>query len=263
MYSVFPNTIINIDMKRVLLVSLMVLFIVSIIWGDVAEIPVFTYHTHAPFIIGDQKGLSYDLADYLNVHSNGKYLFRVMPMSRARVDKMLKQEEAGIIPWVNPAWFQDLEEINYMWTHGILMEDGNAVVSNNQTKLDYDGPRSILNLRFGGIRGHNYEDINDLVDAGEIIRVDAVNHIDNLRKLTKNRIDFTIVPLTGAQFLIETNNLSEDLFISAKLHSTYSRRIIISDRNSDLLEFLEPLIQNMSSDPSWQIILSDYKQCAE
>ena len=226
---------------------------------DSAEIPVYTYHTHAPFIISNMKGLSYDLAAYLAQKSGGKYNFTVIPMSRARVDKMINQNDKGIVPWVNPAWFQDKDETKYMWTDSVLMKDGNTVISNSENKINYRGPDSVLNLRFGGVRNHHYTGIDDYVDSGRIKRYDADNHIDNFRKLVKKRIDFTITPLTGALFLIKTNKLEEDLYISDELHSVYKRRIIISDRNIDMKSFLEESVGNMNSDPDWIKITEEYE----
>lgn len=240
---------------------LLLLFLINFnfLWAQTEKIPIYTYHTHAPFIIAAEKGLSYDLAEYLNAYSNGIYFFEVIPMSRARVDKMLKQEETGIIPWVNSAWFNDINKTKYMWTDTVLIEDGNAVISNMKFKLEYDSPESFRGLVFGGIRGHQYVDIDDAVERGIIQRVDLGNHIDNFKKIIKDRIDFTIMPLTGAQFIIKSNNMENDLYISEELHSSYVRQIIIPDRNQTLKEFMERVSLKMISDPYWQNTLIKYK----
>ena len=237
---------------------ILILFINSVLWGEPQEIPIFTYHTHAPFIIGEQIGLSYDLAEYLNELAGENYNFTVLPMPRARVDKMLYQNEEGIIPWVNPGWFSDIEESDMMWTDGILMEDGNAVLSNVNTTIEYTGPESVEGMKFGGVRGHHYVNIDTLVDQGEIIRIDADNHIDNIRKLTKNRIDFTITPYWGALFLLKSNNMEDEIHISSEMHSRYNRRVIITHQSREMKEFLELVIQKMKTDPMWNTVMSKY-----
>lgn len=238
---------------------ILVIINASVLLAQTVKIPIYTYHTHAPFIIAAGKGLSYDLAEYLNTDSEGIYYFEVIPMSRARVDKMLVQEETGIIPWVNSAWFNDTDKTKYMWTDTVLLEDGNAVVSSKKSQIEYYGPESVRGLTFGGIRGHLYVDIDDEIEKGKIQRVDLGNHIDNFRKIIKGRIDFTIMPLTGAQFIIKSNNMENDLYISENLHSSYVRQIIIPDRNQTLKDFMERVSLNMTTDLNWQNTLHKYK----
>lgn len=250
--------IVKVKIKMIFCLFFILLTNISL-WAETNEIPIYTYHTHAPFIIANKKGLSYDLADYLSVQSGGKYRFNVIPMSRARVNKMLEQKEEGIIPWINPAWFSDQDKNRYLWTDAILMEDGNSVISRESKDWEYNGPDSVTDFKFGGIRGHQYVDIDDLVEKEIIVRVDAENHIDNFRKLTKDRIDFTITPTTGALYLLKVNNLLEDLFISPYAHSTYTRECIIADESQEMKAFLDTAILKMRNDPIWQDILSAYK----
>lgn len=238
---------------------LLILINASSLWAQTIKIPIFTYHTHAPFIIAAEEGLSYELAEYLNTHSQGLYFFEVIPMSRSRVNKMLEQEETGIIPWVNSAWFNDINKTKYMWTDTVLIEDGNAVISSKKIQWEYNGIKSVLGLTFGGIRGHQYVDIDDEIKKGNLQKVNLGAHIDNFRKIIKGRIDFTIMPLTGAKYIIKSNNMENDLYISEKMHSTYIRQIIIPDKNQTLKDFMERVSLKMATDDNWQNILNKYK----
>lgn len=223
------------------------------------EVSLFTYHTHAPFILDDGKGLSYDLAEFLTNNSRGLYEFSVQPMSRSRVDKMVRQREYGIVPWVNPVWFEDPGELIYNWPAIVLMEDGNAVISHRRLGLEYDGAASVRSLRFGGVRGHHYVLLDEMADEGELRRYDAENHLDNLRKILKGRIDFTVSPKTGAEYLIKEYELKDQLYISANLHSSYQRRILVTVDDDELEGFLVDLFLQKDSLEEWARLIQKYR----
>lgn len=216
------------------------------------EIPVYTYHTHPPFIINTGRGLSYDLAAYLSDNSRGRFQFIVKPMSRPRVNKMLAESNTGIIPWVNPSWFKDKQEKKYQWVKASLMEDGNSVISHQKNKVFYDGPSSLDGLTFGGVRGHVYAGIDDhSKTTNNIHRVNAGKHIHNFRKLIKRRIDVTITPKSGAEYLIQKEGFQDQLFISPKLHSQYTRRVMILNEQAEVLTYINTLLEQMVTDPQW------------
>ncbi len=243
--------------KQTLAVSVLFFTLLSL-FGESEYIPLLSYHTHVPFYIEAGEGLSYDLARYLTAASHGKYRFTLMPMSRSRVDKMLEENETGVVPWVNPVWFNDTEELRFLWTRETLFSDQNAVISSRTRMLEYTGPQAVKGLVFGGVRGHRYQDIDQMVEEGSVTRMDAENHIDNFRKLEKGRIDFTITPYCGAEYLIRTHQMEEALYISRYPHSTYTRRCLISGGNQDLEEFMETALSEMKTDPSWLKILEKY-----
>lgn len=219
-------------------------------------IPLYTYHTHPPFIIETGRGLSYDLAAYLSGKSNGYFRFFVKPMSRPRVNKMIAESKKGIVPWVNPVWFKDKQEKKYMWSKGSLMEDGNALISHQKRKIVYDGPPSLDGLIFGGVRAHVYTGLDDYIKGtGLLHRVDAENHLDNFRKLIKQRIDATITPRSGAEYLIKKEGFQGQLFISPKPHSIYKRRVIIINRLAEMRTFVDAALK----DPQWIEILKRYQ----
>ncbi len=229
------------------------------LFASTTEVPLFTYHTHAPFIVASHQGLTYDLAEYLSKKSHGRYQFVVKPMSRTRVNKILKQGEAGIVPWVNPAWFNDVAETKFLWSKSILMQDSNVLLSHIERKIDYRGRESVSGLTFGGVRGHRYQGIDDWVQQKALSRIDTETHISNYRKLMRKRIDFTITPLTGALYLLKQHGLQDQIFISPNHHSTYERRLIVSDKNIEIKAYIEKTLAQMSADPTWGKLLNKYK----
>lgn len=224
--------------------------------AEAAEtIPVFTYHTHPPFLVEEDRGLTRELATYLTEASEGRYRFEVRPLSRPGVDKMLAEHDSGIVPWVNPVWFKDREETRHLWTRHALMEDGNAVVSHRSRPVDYTGPEAMKGMTLGGLRGHRYEDIDDYIrTTGELKRTNANNLIDNIRKLQRHRIDVAIMPLTAARYFIWENRAEKELYISPTPHTWYERRLIVINHRRDIADFLERALAR----PAWARIVSPY-----
>ncbi len=224
------------------------------------QIFLYTYHTHPPFLIGDNVGLSYDLASYLTHKAKGQYSFTVKAMSRPRLNKTIAEAKSGVVPWVNPVWFKDMKEEKYLWTKGVFMEDGNDIISHQENKIVYEGPESIKGMLFGGLHGHAYQGIDDYIkDTKQAVRVNAENHIDNFRKLAKRRIDVTVMPSSGAAFYLKQEKFSDKLYISPKPHSRFQRRAIIINNRSDILEYLEGVLDVKNNDQEWRKMIEKYK----
>lgn len=224
------------------------------------QIGLYTYHTHAPFIIDQKTGLSYDLAAYLSQKSNGRYVFKVVPMSRPRLNKMLEQGGDFLVPWVNPAWFKDRAERKYLWSRSVLMADANGIVSHKRLPITYLGPASLSGLVFGGIRGHNYTGIDDFIAASEASRrVDSDNHLTNFRKLMKGRIQVTLTPESAARYLIGEHGFGEELFLSPSPHSRYRRGLLSPKGNAAVMAYIDGLSAEFGNDPEWSRIRGRYR----
>ncbi len=225
--------------------------------ADAEQILLYSYHTHPPFITAPGEGLSYQFADELTRQSRGRYRFEVKPMSRSRINKMLRERRHGVVPWVNPVWFKDSQETRYTWGAQILMNDANTVVSHRSKQIDFRGSDSLTRLKLGGIRDHVYKGINYQKD--QITRVDAANHIDNIRKLSKQRIDVTIMPESAARYLLSLEGLKQQLYLSPTPHSVYQRRLLITHGDPQLRDELDQMVAAIWRTPRWQEIMSSYR----
>lgn len=225
------------------------------------EIPLYTYHTHPPFIIDSNTGLSQDLANYLSVEFAGKYTFVVVPMSRIAVDREIEMNNGiGLVPWVSPAFFNDEDEEKYTWLKNALMKDGNAIISHQDLSLTYNGPNSLRGMVFGGITGHHYSGIDSFIKKDEKTRrVDAANHKDNFQKIIDKTINVTLTPLSGAEYIINKEGYENELYISPKLHSVFMRRMIISGDHSDLSNTINKKLELLFEDKKWKSILKSYR----
>ena len=69
-------------------------------------VTIYTYHNHPPFVVEAGRGLSYELADYLNRKAKGSATFKIEVVTRAQLDKLLAApdfqgvvaERAGLTP---------------------------------------------------------------------------------------------------------------------------------------------------------------------
>jgi ABC-type amino acid transport substrate-binding protein len=224
------------------------------------RVAVYTYHTHPPFITGEQEGLTFDLAKYLSEKSAGRFDFQAVSVSRPRLNERIEKPDAMIVPWVNPAWFKDVEETRYHWSERPLMEDANGIISHSDRGLIYEDPSSLAGLLFGGIRGHIYTGIDDFIRNSETTRrVDADNHLANFKKLTKGRIDVTLTPESAARYLIKEHSFSEELYLSPKPHSRYSRRMMVPNGRSDIMAFINEVLAASRDDEAWSRMFERYQ----
>jgi polar amino acid transport system substrate-binding protein len=111
----------------------------------------------------------------------------------------------------------------------------------------------------GGIVGHKYAGIDDLVTAGDIKREDADKERSNLRKLEAGRIDATLLPRTTANYLIDEMNLKGKLYVAPTPHSSYTRHVMISKKHPEIQKLVNETIADMSKDAGWQTTLAKYK----
>jgi ABC-type amino acid transport substrate-binding protein len=222
-------------------------------------VSIYTYHNHPPFILDGEKGLSHEFIDFLSKKSRGNPTFRIEIVPRARLDKVVAAPDFnGAVLWVNPAWFRDKDRTTYLWSARIL-DDANVILSNMSNKLEYTDPSSLKGKRFGGILGHSYADIDDLVREGAIKREDASSERSNLRKIEAGRIDATLLPRSTANYLLHEMGLTGKIYVAPTVHSVYTRHVLISKKNPALYKFINDAISEMAKDGVWQSALARYK----
>jgi ABC-type amino acid transport substrate-binding protein len=197
--------------------------------------------------------------EYLNKKSKGNPNFKIEVVSRAQLDKVVASPDfSGAVAWVAPAWFKDKDKTTYLWSNPVI-EDANVVLSNASQKIEYKDPSSLKGKQLGGITGHKYAGIDDLVSAGEIKREDADKERTNLRKLEAGRIEATLLPLSTANYLLNEMNLASKLFIAPTPHSSYTRHVFVSKKSPEVQKLVNDAIADMSKDSGWQSTLAKYK----
>lgn len=246
-------------MKRLFKLSAAVACFAVMSSASAADVNLYTYHGEPPFVTGGNAGLTYELASYLTRKSNGALTVKVSLLPRARVDQAV--QDAGFndaVAWVFPMWFKDKDKTTYLWSDPIFADE-NIIVSTTAKKVDYTGPDALKGLSFAGVLGHKYAGIDDLVTSGAIQRQDAQNEETNLRKVAAGRADATLLPASSANFLMPQLAIADKVFVSPNPQSKYTRHLLISKKNPDLLKQVNAIIAEMKKDPAWQEIVRKYK----
>ena len=243
--------------RRAARVCIFALFALQASWVMAAEdIPFLTYHDAPPFIIDSEteKGLTYDLARWLSKNSGGKYRFVVGVVPRKRLDAMLGQPRPIVVPWVIPAWFEGVWIQNQYWTTPVL-EDRNVLVSRSGNFFEYTGPDSLSGKTVSGLRGGAWVGLDPLVEAGKISRIDAPNYFLAIKLVLNGRADVAMVPEPVARFFVEKEKIKGALHFSQKPHSSYMRRMLVSER-IDVFQYLEVQVPKMVTDAAWQAAIA-------
>ena len=228
--------------------------------AESATVTAYVYHLKPPFITDVQKeqGLYFAFADYVN-RKLGRAALKTEYVPRKRLEQLVHASDFdGIVLGVNPVWFRDIEEKQYLWT-SVLMNDRDELVSPASRPVQYHGPESLQGKTVGGVHGHYYYGIDEAVKAGQLRREDTDSEMQNLTKLRVNRIDVTIISRSTFDYLTSHYGGRELYSLSDRPHDVFARRILIPHRRRDVYDWLEPLMKTLPNDPAWQAILKTYQ----
>lgn len=224
-------------------------------------VTLWSYYDYPPFVISmaDKKGLSFDFVEMLNlfeVDSPYQYELKIVP--RKRLDAYLASDEKGAVLWVNPIFFADQKREKFAWTEKVL-EDEQSFISRARTPFIYTGPESLMTPNFvlGGIRGHLYGGIQDLIDDGKIVRKDVNNARQNIGMLLKDRINTFLIPLSSMKYYEKDMKLSHKIYYSPKPLKSYTRHILVN-HDEAVFTTLSDIVNNLGQDEYWKTLLDQY-----
>lgn len=227
-------------------------------WAE--TIPAYNTYNTPPFIT-TSGGFAPDLIDYLNRKLHGQFVFKLQTLPRNRLNQVVMahpEKFGGVVLFANKVFMHDADGTRYLWSTAVL-EDANLVVSNRARPVEYQGPQSLRGLRFGGVNGHLYEEIDELAKQQALSREDADDERLNLAKLSMRRIDVTLLPQSLYRYLQRHHSKSLDaLYVAAQPHSVFVKQILISPSRPDIAKALQPVLSRMTSDAAWQAILVKY-----
>ncbi|KLN62017.1 hypothetical protein WH96_00245 [Kiloniella spongiae] len=258
------NDLRSVSISHVHYIALM--FIVSLAFGILfplkislaTEYQIYSYHNVPPFIVGENKGLSHDLVNYLNKHGAKKFQFKLSILPRKRLDNLLKANSDIIIPWVSPDWFGPDAKSRFEWTTP-LISDGNVYFSRKDRSIEVKSMGDLEDLLLGGVLGHRYARIDNEVAKGSFSRMNAPHERNLIKMLVGKRVDIGIMAESSARYLVWEENLSEEIHFSTYKHSIFLRRFLISGYLPQAREFLDSMILKMKDDPEWNAIKSRYQ----
>jgi len=243
------------------LLSLFCWFIFSTqaIGKDKINVDVYVYHLKPPFIVSNTNmlGLYFDFSDYLNTKTD-KYHFETVFVPRKRVETMLATKKLnGILLGVNPVWFKDKSETQYLWT-GNIYQDKDEFVSLLESPVEYSGAESLAGKVLGGIRGFYYFGIDEQVKQGEITRYDTIGEYELLQMVLLKRIDVGIVSRSTLDYLVKAKGWQDRFYISKQPHDKFERRVLVPLDKKDIYNEIFPIINEMNKDQFWKLILKQY-----
>ncbi|HLD65047.1 MAG TPA: PAAT family amino acid ABC transporter substrate-binding protein [Pseudomonas sp.] len=226
------------------------------------EVTAWTYHLMPPFILDleGRAGLSFDLLALLNQHKDnrGRYHFQLDYLPRKRLDIRLNDNPTGLVLWVNPGFFGDLQGEAYHWTPALL-HDQQDVLSRTDRPFDYRGPESLHAHTLGGVLGHRYPDIQADIDRGLIHREDVAIDRQNLDKLLSGRLDQILIPHSTVLFFIQQLQLNGRLHVSPTPLKRFERQLLVKDSgDGELSAFLDRVIAGLPRNLDWQALLRKY-----
>ena len=223
-----------------------------------AEYDLYSYHNVPPFITSPTTGLSYDLVEYLNNKGEGRYRFKLNIVPRKRLDNILKENDAIIVPWVSPDWFGKDARSRYDWTAPII-SDGNVYMSLSERAIEIANLNDLQGMVLGGVLGHRYSGLDDEVAKGAFTRINATNEQNLIRMIAGGRADIGVMAESAARYLVWEEGLVDKIYLASNKHSVFARRLLLSGTPSDLHLFLDGVITGMRSDPKWSTTIARYR----
>ncbi|MEH6631542.1 MAG: transporter substrate-binding domain-containing protein [Halopseudomonas aestusnigri] len=228
--------------------------------GSPQVIPFLTYHIGEPFIVNTETrlGLTYELADALSKRSDGRFIFEVTPLPRLELNKRLIQDPKVVIPWVNPAWFGDINQTKYLWTKG-YMEDSNSIISSPTNPIEYSGPPSLKGLTVAGQEGAKWVGLDTLVEDGRIKRVNTINYWETMRMVYFEKVDAGLLPTPIAKYLLAKRKLAGQIHFSSEPHSQFLRHLLTKG-DEEVHAYLKSQIPYLQNSREWKSIMARYGQ---
>lgn len=239
------------------LLACMLWFAAQLAWAE-QTVPLYTYYSDPPFSVSWPDSLTAKLADALTAKSHGTYRFKAVQVPRLRLDKMIDGTQwPGLVAWVNPPWFGDESKTRYAWSRP-FMKDADLVLSTKSHPVEYEnGGASLEGLRLGGVVGHRYTDVQELIDSGKLIRDDADSELQSVLKLKYGRVQVTFVQASSLPYLRqEIPDLDTWLYIARRPRDSYQRHLFASKTNQALIVFVDAALRQLGRDPFWQSVFS-------
>ena len=210
---------------------------------------VYSYHSDPPFYLPDQpQDLSRAWVEDFNQWQDDIQL-ELVHIQRADLNSLVESGKPYLILWANPLWFS-FRDPKLQASHRIFW-DADIVVSHQRRPVHYEAPRDLTGLRLGGRQGFFYHNLNELVAARQLTRVDVQQDFDNYRNLLDGRIDAFIMTRASLLYWREHQLADGELFVAATPHDAYSRHILASQDRSGLLELINQFIDHSTRDPAW------------
>jgi len=214
-----------------------------------------------PYVDGNG-GLAPDLVRYVNHKLEGRYTLQLVTLPRRQLNQLMEAPGGfeGVALFLSPAFIGDVPRKRFHWSPAFL-DDSNAIVSRIDNPVRYEGPASLVGLRFAGIYGNRYPGIDEYVGKS-LTRSNAPDAMSNLRKLVAGEADFTVMPISSFRYLRRQMDREKlplgQLHVGDKPFSQFGRHFVLARDAGALATELDKIAAAMPCDREWRRIALRY-----
>jgi polar amino acid transport system substrate-binding protein len=246
-------------MKRLLTFWLSLLYVLLPLGTRAETVSVYTSANFAPLMIEGQRGVYFDMVDYLNRQPFGSTRFRLVYLPRKRLQMRLEDGSLdGIVIGMMPAWFDDVAQKKYLWTAPFSI-DRFVLVSRQEKPVLPDAGGSQYGKTIGLTLGYVNPGIDEWIQSQGLLRQDAISEEVNLEKLRLGRLDCVAVSESVARYYLR-QHASTDRFVLQDLPGRATeRRFLVPHGRNDVYDKIAPVIRKVRDDPAWHRIMSKYE----
>lgn len=221
------------------------------------RIALYSYYSDPPFDAASSNNLTARLADWLSRRSAGRYQFVATGIARPALDALVQRPHwQGVVAWVHPSWFGQPPTPALAWTEP-FMQDSDVVVSRTDRPVEYlDAGASLAGLRVCAVQGHRLPDLQWLLDAGRLQRIDAASEQACLRALREGGSDAALVQMASWTYWQRQNpDALNGLSLAHQPRKTYGRHLALAAGQPALQAFLVQQLSQLAQDPDWHGVL--------
>lgn len=250
----FPSFL---DRRRFALVPL---FCAGLAWAEAQPVEAYNTYLHPPFVHEDGSGIAADLVACLNTYLPD-YKLRLNNISRRRLVLMQMRDPAafdGVGLLLSPAFVNEDKQPRFLWSNPIF-QDQNLLVFAGATAPAVDSAADLKGKRFGAVLGNRYLYVEELVDAGSIMRQDTNGERLNLRKVANGRLEFTQMNrLLYNAMSAEPEFVGKLVAIAEPGMPSFSRRLFVGPHRPELLAKLNEALAKLPCDKQWRATAARY-----
>ena len=203
---------------------------------------------------GNGTGLLAELLETVAEKNNIKLVYKVLP--RKRAEHALN--EGSIDAYATSEKYIEYPS-KFVWCDSIIINN-DYLYSLLENPVDFHSFEDLFGKRIGTQLGFRYYKIDKYFSSGKIIRDDAINEYQSLKKLLRKRIDSAIINETiGEKLLVvHKKEFADKFFISKEVINSAEMGIAFNRKWSDFVQVLNDEIKIMRKNGQLQVLIDKY-----
>lgn len=126
--------------------------------------------------------------------------------------------------------------------------------------VQYHYPEDLKGYKLGIREGFYYQGIDELVQSGDVERLNYANDEDNLMALREGLVDALIIGQVNYLYWLAQAELQSkgDVFVARSPHDAFSRRILLGQKTREIAPIINAFIDYQKSNPAWKQVITQY-----